>query len=145
MTAESGSVPAMVENRLAVCSASMGAVRVGGYLDVPLPGRLTAGLTVGPAVTGNRSLDEFTAREPSSGPADPEPPADGATPDVDDPDGTADDHPTPDEAPTTDGVEPVESTYDWTPGGAPCAACGAAVEERWRDGDDLVCQECKVW
>ena len=45
-------------------------------------------------------------------------------------------------------AEPVErpaSTYCWSPDGAACADCGEAVEERWRDGDDLVCSGCKEW
>lgn len=43
------------------------------------------------------------------------------------------------------GVEPAMSTYDWSPGGTPCEACGAVVERRWRDGERLVCGECKEW
>lgn len=37
------------------------------------------------------------------------------------------------------------STFDWSPGGAPCAACGDRVERRWRDDGRLVCEECKAW
>jgi hypothetical protein len=43
------------------------------------------------------------------------------------------------------GVEPAVSTYDWTPPGADCEACGAAVERRWRDDGRLVCTDCKAW
>lgn len=43
------------------------------------------------------------------------------------------------------GVEPAASTYAWTGDGATCAACGASVTRRWRDGEDLVCADCKEW
>lgn len=43
------------------------------------------------------------------------------------------------------GVGPAVSTYDWSPGGTPCEDCGAVVERRWRDGEQLVCGECKEW
>lgn len=42
-------------------------------------------------------------------------------------------------------VEPAGATYDWTPGGAACEACGVVVERRWRDEDALVCEDCKNW
>jgi hypothetical protein len=44
-------------------------------------------------------------------------------------------------------VPPAASTYACSPGGAPCAACGARVERRWRDEErgGLVCGDCKVW
>ncbi|MFC6836714.1 DUF7573 domain-containing protein [Halomarina ordinaria] len=42
-------------------------------------------------------------------------------------------------------LRPAVSTMDWTSGGAPCAACGTHVERRWRDGDGLVCADCKEW
>ena len=44
-----------------------------------------------------------------------------------------------------DAVEPAVSTYDWTPIGADCEACGTAVERRWRDDGRLVCADCKAW
>ena len=47
--------------------------------------------------------------------------------------------------PDPDPVEPAVSTYDWTPTGADCEACGAAVERRWRDDGRLVCADCKAW
>ncbi len=40
---------------------------------------------------------------------------------------------------------PASPTFDWTPGGAACAACGERVERRWTDGDRLVCAACKEW
>jgi len=42
-------------------------------------------------------------------------------------------------------VQPVASTYAWSPEGGPCAACGEHVEERWREGEELVCVDCKAW
>lgn len=39
----------------------------------------------------------------------------------------------------------ARTTYGWTPGGADCAECGETVERRWRDGDALVCADCKSW
>lgn len=41
--------------------------------------------------------------------------------------------------------DPATATASWDPDGATCADCGAAVERRWRDGDALVCPECKAW
>lgn len=43
------------------------------------------------------------------------------------------------------GVDPTHTTYQWTPEGVDCEACGATVERRWRDGDRLVCADCKDW
>jgi hypothetical protein len=45
---------------------------------------------------------------------------------------------------------PAPVTYDWSPGGRTCAACGASVQRRWRAGERdeegrLVCVECKSW
>lgn len=37
------------------------------------------------------------------------------------------------------------STFDWSPDGAPCTACGDRVERRWRDDGRLVCGGCKTW
>lgn len=48
----------------------------------------------------------------------------------------------------TERDEPAETaatTYAWTPEGANCAACGTAVECRWRDDGRLVCADCKDW
>ncbi|MGA9400029.1 DUF7573 domain-containing protein [Haladaptatus sp.] len=45
----------------------------------------------------------------------------------------------------SDDVEPARATYDWTPDGADCACCGSSVEKRWRDGDGMVCADCKEW
>ncbi len=88
-------------------------------------------------MTGNRSLDEFAGSDAPGEATDPGS-EEKATP-----------KPEPADSPARDSdsadVESIESTYDWTPGGAPCAMCGDAVEERWRDSTGLVCIECKVW
>ena len=41
--------------------------------------------------------------------------------------------------------EPAAPTFDWTPGGSVCAACGERVERRWTDDGRLVCAACKGW
>lgn len=67
---------------------------------------------------GNRSLDEFQSTE------------DSAATSEEGPDGDA---------------EPIAPTYTWSAAGGGCAECGAVVERRWRQGDSLVCPECKSW
>ena len=42
-------------------------------------------------------------------------------------------------------AEPASPTFDWTPDGAACAACGERVERRWTDDGRLVCAACKGW
>lgn len=42
-------------------------------------------------------------------------------------------------------VEPIGTTYAWSPDGGECALCGETVGARWRDGGDLVCADCKNW
>lgn len=44
-----------------------------------------------------------------------------------------------------DDAAPAASTYEWAPAGAECAACGAVVQRRWRQADELVCEACKEW
>ncbi|AQL43170.1 hypothetical protein BV210_10775 [Halorientalis sp. IM1011] len=44
-----------------------------------------------------------------------------------------------------DGVTPAASTYAWSGDGAECVSCGESTDRRWRDGDDLVCADCKEW
>lgn len=85
-------------------------------------------------MTGNRSLDEFAEGDPTPEPVPPAEETDGADAESE-----------PDARGAEPAVAPIESTYDWTPDGAPCAACGTTVEERWRAPDGLVCIECKVW
>lgn len=46
---------------------------------------------------------------------------------------------------TAEDVDQIEPTYTWSPTGGGCAVCGAIVDRRWRDGDSLVCSECKSW
>jgi hypothetical protein len=52
--------------------------------------------------------------------------------------------------PATDGptaleVRPATSTLAWTVDDVDCAACGDPTDRRWRDGDRLVCADCKDW
>jgi NADH pyrophosphatase NudC (nudix superfamily) len=42
-------------------------------------------------------------------------------------------------------VEPATTTYQWTPTGATCAACGEQTERRWESDEGLVCPDCKGW
>ncbi|WP_254537064.1 DUF7573 domain-containing protein [Halomarina litorea] len=99
----------------------------------------------------DRSLDDFLGPGEDDGTDDGG--GDETTEDSDpvaesgDPTGT---DPTESGAPEADApaelvVRPARSTMDWTPGGAPCEACGASADRRWRDGDRLVCADCKEW
>lgn len=45
----------------------------------------------------------------------------------------------------TSDIEPATATYASTPQGVDCPECGESVIRRWRDGDRLVCAECKRW
>ncbi len=76
------------------------------------------------------AVEESTEADGSNG-------ADGPV-DVDGPD-LADD------AGASDAVEPMAETVAWSPDGGECTACGGSAEERWRDGDELVCGGCKEW
>ncbi|MFC7081544.1 DUF7573 domain-containing protein [Halorussus caseinilyticus] len=53
------------------------------------------------------------------------------------------------ETPDPEEFDPAVSTYDWSPAGGECAACGEVVERRWRSGGErdgsLVCPDCKEW
>jgi hypothetical protein len=49
------------------------------------------------------------------------------------------------DADATDEDEPTLATTAYDSDGADCEACGATVTRRWRDGDALVCGECKEW
>lgn len=102
-------------------------------------------------MTSNRSLDEF------AGSSD-EPDAvserdDAAAVDTEGeavaetgPAETVDGVPDPDASDDGAGdVPPAASTYAWSPEGGPCAACGERAQERWREGEDLVCAGCKDW
>ncbi|MFO7925316.1 MAG: DUF7573 domain-containing protein [Halobacteriota archaeon] len=50
-----------------------------------------------------------------------------------------------DESTSTGSIDPAVSTYAWSADGSVCADCGDTVERRWRDGDRLVCVDCKAW
>jgi hypothetical protein len=41
-------------------------------------------------------------------------------------------------------VDPATTTSAWGADGA-CEACGVAARRRWRDGEQLVCADCKSW
>jgi hypothetical protein len=82
--------------------------------------------------------DETTAameRDASVGVLDTEAPAEGATADGTETVGVAD----------CNAVDPLRTTYRWSPDGDDCPACGARVERRWRDGERFVCADCKEW
>ncbi|QZP36274.1 DUF7573 domain-containing protein [Halobaculum magnesiiphilum] len=49
------------------------------------------------------------------------------------------------DAEAVDTVDLAEPTYDYSPDGAACAACGESVTRRWRDDGDYVCGDCKEW
>ncbi|WP_348607216.1 DUF7573 domain-containing protein [Halobaculum rarum] len=83
----------------------------------------------------DHSLEEFAAGDDSTATAPEDGPADEAASD----DGTAG------EDSSTDSVEPVNATYDYSPDGAPCSVCGERVTRRWRDAGDYVCADCKEW
>ena len=109
------------------------------------------------------SLDDFVGEGDTSeegGPTDPDAPGDaggaepasgdaeaaGAATDDADTDADAD----ADESADADGgdegtPESASPTFDWTPGGSACAACGERVERRWTDDGRLVCAACKGW
>jgi hypothetical protein len=42
-------------------------------------------------------------------------------------------------------TEGTDAIYEWRPDGDDCAVCGTTVRRRWRDGDRLVCADCKAW
>jgi hypothetical protein len=46
---------------------------------------------------------------------------------------------------STAAASPATTTYAWTNTGADCDDCGEAATRRWRDGEQLVCQDCKEW
>jgi len=88
----------------------------------------------------DRSLDEFATDDEANEPGVDRDEA-GADRDAPDYDVTAADE----FEGTDDSVTPARSTYEWSPTGADCADCGARIERRWRDGDELVCEACKPW
>ena len=97
----------------------------------------------------DRSLDEFgigdDAPEDDTSGSAAAPTADADVPDAGvDADATTD---TGGEEPAVDPAEvaPAEATFDHSPDGAACAACGATVTRRWRDDPGYVCEDCKEW
>ena len=89
----------------------------------------------------DRSLDEFANADTGGddGPTDTD--AEGAER-ATDADAEAE---RPADGDTNEADEGAAVTYEWTPGGTPCGACGASVEARWRDGEAFVCADCKEW
>ncbi|WP_435196129.1 DUF7573 domain-containing protein [Natronomonas sp. EA1] len=78
----------------------------------------------------DRSLTEFTGEEREDPDDEPEPETVESKAD---------------EEPEPETVEPAKPTYDWSPEGTECEACGETVEKRWRDDEGMVCGECKGW
>jgi len=102
---------------------------------------LTTPASVAGDVTEDASLDAFAGSDEAAA-SDGEPiddAADGLTETAAD----GDESESADE--TAPSVSPATSTYDWSPEGGECADCGASVERRWRDGEALVCGDCKEW
>jgi hypothetical protein len=48
-------------------------------------------------------------------------------------------------ADSEEAVAPTVSTYRYSPKKDACGACETRVRRRWRDGDGLVCGDCKEW
>jgi hypothetical protein len=99
----------------------------------PQGGSLTGRPIQPVAVAGNRSLDEFGAGEDEG--------ADGernTDPDIAAP-AEADAEASP------DGIEPIAETFAWSATGTECGFCGETVTTRWRNGETLVCEDCKAW
>lgn len=48
-------------------------------------------------------------------------------------------------SPDPDGTAGPTVTFTTDPAGGVCEDCGATVSRRWRDGDRLVCPDCKEW
>lgn len=91
-------------------------------------------------VTENSSLDDFVSADPDS---DEAADSDSGSPSTDvasvtDADADAD-------TDTDMEVTPARTIYAWSPAGSSCEACGATVDRRWRDGNALVCADCKPW
>jgi formylmethanofuran dehydrogenase subunit E len=77
--------------------------------------------------------------EADAEPAETEPETSESTPETDPDEDSDGDEPT-----LT--VEAATPTYDFSPDGATCEACGETVETRWHDPDGgMVCGECKRW
>jgi len=93
---------------------------------------------------GSDDAEESAASDPSAEDASD---VDATESDVDAPESASETTAEADDSPGVDAdvVEPAVSTYVWSGEGGECAACGATVDRRWRQDDDLVCVECKEW
>lgn len=102
----------------------------------------------------NRSLDDFAgggeeeteadASDAETAEADPEPEAETEAVVSESAPETAETDDSADEPTLT--VEEATPTYDFSPDGATCEACGATVETRWHAAEaGMVCADCKGW
>jgi hypothetical protein len=89
------------------------------------------------------SLDEFVDPGMSDGDVD-ESDESEADADVREPEPTDSESEGDDETPS-ESVDPAEPTFDFAPDGADCEGCGEVVRRRWREGDGMVCADCKEW
>lgn len=119
-------------------------------------------------VTGDYSLDDFLDAGEREDPTDGDAPdssdeesVDASAEDESDPESVAEPDLDPDteaqgdvtdegespaeEALDPNAVDPAEPTYDWSPDGAECAACGESTTTRWRQDGAYVCADCKEW
>lgn len=90
----------------------------------------------------DRSLAEFLGQSDASS---EEEPANTTPEEADESQGSEESDVGEDEQPLTLTVHPARSTMAWTADDVPCDACGAVVQRRWRDDDQLVCSACKEW
>jgi hypothetical protein len=95
---------------------------------------------------GGKDVDAAEpATDAAAGSADASAPDDGAT-DLNGSDaGDADDDAAEEDSIDPESVDPAEPTYDWSPDGAACAACGETTTTRWRQDGAYVCADCKEW
>lgn len=103
---------------------------------------------------GQRSLDEFVSSEragsdregtetAADATADPRSPGAGEeTTDSESEPGRVKD-PYPDGFP--EDVDPALATATFDPAGATCVECGVSIDRLWREGEAMVCGECKDW
>lgn len=91
---------------------------------------------VGPTVPEDRSLEEFADADTGDAATNSD-----AAADADGGDGS----PEADLVDAVDAADPADPTYDYSPAGAACDACGESVTRRWRDDGDYVCDDCKEW
>lgn len=103
---------------------------------------------VGSTVPEDRSLEEFAdaaADDDADTGDDVDADADATNSDAaGDADG-GDGSPETSSVDAVDAADPAAPTYDYSPDGAACDACGESVTRRWRDDGDYVCADCKEW